>query len=245
MNKINDDLTVSQEFLEEVQHKIGVRFNNPEFLIQALLHSSFFSGDKTKLNAFKQMNCLENDNYEKLEYLGDSVLGLIISEYTYHNEEIEDYAINEGKTIENILTDVKGVLVANKSLAPLVHKINLENYILQHGLENVEDVYANVIEAIIGAIFLDQGYLETKRFVMDFFDIKGALGKVGYLDPKGKLQKLCAKKNSYLEYKLISEEGPDHNKIFTVALFIDFEQVSIGKGSKIKYAEADAAEKYV
>ncbi|AKB25584.1 Ribonuclease III [Methanosarcina sp. MTP4] len=245
MNKLNSDLTVSLEFLDEVQHKISVTFNNPAFLIQALLHGTFFSGNKIKLNTFKQKNCLENDNYEKLEYLGDSVLGLIISEYTYHNEEIEDYAKTEGKKIEGALTDVKQVLVPNESLVPLARKINLGKYILQDGLVNVEDVYANVIEAIIGAIFLDQGYPRAKGFVNTFFDIRGALGKVDSSNPKRKLQERCDKKHSYLEYNLINEEGPDHKKQFTYLLSINGEEVSYGYGLKKKDAQKDAAEKYL
>ncbi|HJH29720.1 MAG TPA: hypothetical protein C5S51_08530 [Methanosarcinaceae archaeon] len=244
--KVNNDLIVSSDDLDDFQKIIGVRFNDTKYLIQALLHGSIFSGDKTKLDTFKKVNDLESDNYEKLEYLGDSVLGLIVSEYSYHEEVIEEYAKAQERKIEGVLTDIKKVLVSNDNLKPLAHKINLDDYILYGYLENISDIYANVIEALIGSIYLDQGYAEAKKFVCTFFGMKGALSKIVDSNPKGKLSEICDKNSWDLpEYKLINEEGSDHKKMFTVGLYICGEQVSIGTGQKKQYAEIDAAEKYL
>ena len=244
--KPNKDLTVSSEELDEFQKIIGVRFENNKYLIQSLLHSSLFSGDKTKLDAFKKVNGLEYDNYEKLEYLGDSVLGLIVAEYFYHDEEIEEYAKAQKRTIEGVLTDIKKILASNESLKPLAEDIELEKYILYGVLENISDIFDDVIEALIAAIHLDQGYIEAKNFVYRFFDLRGALGKIDGLNPKGKLSEICDKNGWDLpEYRLINEQGPDHKKMFTIGLYVCGEQVSIGTGHKIKDAEADAAEKYL
>ncbi len=244
--RVNNDLTVSSEDLDDFQNIIGVQFNDTKYLIQSLLHSSLFSGDKTKLDAFKKVNDLESDNYEKLEYLGDSVLGLIVAEYFYHDEEIEDYAKAQKRTIEGVLTDIKKILASNEGLTPLADKIHLEKYILYGVLENISDIFDDVIEALIAAIHLDQGYIEAKDFVNRFFDLRGALGKIDGLNPKGKLSEICDKNGWDLpEYRLINEQGPDHKKSFTIGLYVCGGQVSIGNGYKIKDAEADAAEKYL
>ena len=244
--KPNNNLTVSSDDLDDFQKIIGVHFNDIKYLIQSLLHSSLFSGNQTKLDAFKKVNDLESDNYEKLEYLGDSVLGLIVAEYFYHDEEIEEYARAQKRTIEGVLTDIKKILASNESLKPLAEDIELEKYILYGVLENISDIFDDVIEALIAAIHLDQGYIEAKNFVYRFFDLRGALGKIDSLNPKGKLSEICDKNGCDLpEYRLLNEEGPDHKKSFTIGLYVCGEQVSTGIGHKIKDAEADAAEKYL
>lgn len=244
--KINSDYTVSSEYLDEFQNIIGIQFSDTKHLIQSLLHGSIFSGDKTKLDTFKQINRLESDNYEKLEYLGDSVLGLIISEYSYNEKEIEEYATVQKRNIEGVLTDIKKVLVSNEMLKPLAEKIYLEKYILYGTLENINDIFAEVIEALIGSIYVDRGYAEAKKFVYNFFDIEGALTKSVDSNPKGNLNEICDMNGWDLpEYKLIKEEGPDHKKNFTIGLNIGGKQVAIGNGQKIKSAEIDAAEKYL
>ncbi|MCL7413780.1 MAG: hypothetical protein M8353_09215, partial [ANME-2 cluster archaeon] len=103
--KINNDLTISDEYLEKFQNIIGIRFNSTKYLIQSLLHGSTFSGNKMQLEHFKNRNNLDADNYEKLEYLGDSVLGLIVAEYSYNQNEIEEYATVKNKKIEGVLTE--------------------------------------------------------------------------------------------------------------------------------------------
>lgn len=244
--KPNNNFTVNPKDLDDFQKIIGVRFNDNKYLIQSLLHSSLFSGDKSKLDAFKKANDLGSDNYEKLEYLGDSVLGLIVAEYFYHDEEIEEYARAQDRKIEGVLTDIKKILASNESLKPLAEDIKLDKYILYGVLENIGDIFDDVIEALIAAIHLDRGYAEANNFVCNHFDIRGALGKIDDLNPKGKLSEICDKNGWDLpEYRLMDEQGPDHKKSFTIGLYVCGEQVSTGKGHRIKDAEADAAEKYL
>lgn len=243
--KVNNDLTVSSEDLDEFQNTIGVRFNDTRYLIQALTHGTVFSGDKEKLDKFKKVNNLEFDNYEKLEYLGDSVLGLIVTEHSYREDVIDEYAKTQDRKIEGVLTDIKIVLVKNENLKPIADKMKLDKYILCN-LDNVTDVYDDVIEALIAAIYLDREYTEAQKFVENFFDINGALDKIEDSNPKGKLGRICDKKGlPHPEYKLIKEKGPDHKKSFTIGLYICGEQVSIGNGNRIKEAEQNAAEKYL
>ena len=240
--KIEDNLSTS---LEDIQNVIDVDFKNLSLLIEALSHSSLFSGLKSDINIFKQKYNLQNANYEKLEFLGDTVLGLIIAEHFYLNEDTEEYAKSKGLKIENALTNVKTVLVKNESLVPVARKLNLEQHILHGDLRNIEDVYADVIEALIGAIYLDQGFSKSKEFVNNFFDIRSALGKVENSNPKGTVKELYDDTPNTLAYIVINEEGPDHDKKFTVELDIDGITVTTGEGSTIKKAEADAAEKYL
>jgi ribonuclease-3 len=243
--KIDDDLNVSPEILERFQNKISINFENKSLLIEALLHGSIFSGDKLKLNSFTQKNNLENANYNKLEHLGDLVLSLIIGDYFYHHKGIEEYAQTNKLSIESALTRVKIVLVKNENLVPVAHKLNLGKYIIYENLTNVEDVYADVIEAIIGAIYLDKGLPESKEFIDTYFDIEGALDKVSYSNPKGRVKEMCDDTKKTFDYDPIKEEGPDHNKKFTVALKIDGITKSTGEGFSKQKAEIDAATKYL
>ena len=242
--KINEDLTPSSDYLKELQNNIDITYNDNKHLIQALLHGSLFSGDKTKLDAFKKINNLTEDDYEKLEYLGDSVLNLIIADYSYNDEIINVYAKAQNRTIEGVLTDFKRVLVSNESLKPLANKINLDKYILHGVLENTTDIHADVIEALIGSIFKDQDFSEAKKFVYNFFDLEGALGKIADSNPKGTLKEICDQIGCVPVYELMNEEGPDHNKKFTVRLICN-EKVTIGYGPKIKKAEVDAAKRFL
>jgi ribonuclease-3 len=241
--KIETDLAVS---LEEFQKVIDIDFKDVSLLIEALTHNSLFCGLQSNMNIFKQKYSLRNANYQKLEFLGDAVLDLIIADHFYLNEDIEEYAKANGiKKIEGILTNVKTVIVKNESLVPVAGKLNLKDHIIHGDIRNIEDVYADVIEALIGAIYIDQGFCRSKEFVNKFFDIRGALGKVEKSNPKGKLKEICDRTLSTFAYTVIKEEGPDHNKIFTVRLDIDGIAVATGEGVNIKKAETDAAEKYL
>lgn len=241
--KINNDYTVSSEYLDEFQKIIGIQFNDTKYLIQSLLHGSIFSGDKTKLDTFKKINNLEADNYEKLEYLGDSVLGLIVAEYSYNEKEIEEYAKAQKRKIEGVLTDIKKVLVSNEPLKPLADKINLEKYILYGTLENINDIFAEVIEALIGSIYLDRGYNEAKNFVYNFFDIKGALNKIGGSNPIGKFQEEAVKRGyNNPDYREIGEWGPDHDKHFKQGVYLNDNKVAEGEGTTKNEANKKAAE---
>lgn len=241
--ELNNDLTVCAEYLDKFENIIGVRFNNTKYLIQSLLHGSIFSGDKTKLENFKKINNLDADNYEKLEYLGDSVLGLIVAEYSYNEIKIEEYAKVQGRKIEGVLTDIKKVLVSNDNLKPLAGQINLDDYILCGDLADVNSIYANVIEALIGGIYLDQTYAEAKNFVIRFFDIGGALDKIGDSNPIGKFQEEAVKRGyKNPEYRDIEQWGPDHDKHFKQGLYLNDNKIAEGEGCTKKEANKRAAQ---
>ena len=133
---------------KKFQEIIGFRFIDKNYLIQALLHGSLFSGDKEKLSAFRKANNLENKDYEKLEYLGDSVLGLIIAEYAYHDQTVNEYAKSKGLTIEGVCTKIKVILASNENLKPVAHKIKLSKFVLSEGHVNIDGKLADIIEAL-------------------------------------------------------------------------------------------------
>jgi ribonuclease-3 len=250
--RLNSDLKVNEDDLEEFQEMIGFTFNDKTYLIQALVHGSLFSGDKEKLSIFRKVNDLDNKDYEKLEYLGDSVLGLIIAEYAYHDREINKYAISNGLTIEGVCTRIKEVLASNKSLKPVAKKINLSRFALAEPHANIDGKLSDMIESLIGAIYLDGGsahnnsnnnYIITRNFVYRFFDINNALDKISISNPKGLIQEIFHR-NGWGNpcYRILNEEGPDHERIFTVGLYLGDELLAIGSGNKKRKAEKAAAE---
>ncbi|MDG6244577.1 MAG: putative dsRNA-binding protein [Methanolobus sp.] len=155
--RVNADLSVNESDLEEFQQIIGFRFKDQGYLIQALLHGSLFSGNKEKMLAFRNKNNLGNKDYEKLEYLGDSVLGMIIAEYAYHDRNIDEYAKENCLTIEGVCTKIRQVLASNVSLKPVATKIKLSRFILSGEYVNIDGKLSDIIEALIGAIYLDGG----------------------------------------------------------------------------------------
>lgn len=244
--KLNDDLTVNSDDLLEFQKRMNVQFENNAVLIQALTHGSLFSGDSDRLDAFKFANKLESKDYEKLEFLGDSVLGLIVAEYAYRDKKIEEYTRSTGKSIEGVSTNLKKILVSNQSLKVIADKINIKDYVLCEDHVNIDGKLPDIIEAIIGAIYLHAGgYSQAQNFVHSFFDLDNALEKFSSLNPKGKLKEIFDQKKTDFEYNVLSKQGMDHDISFTVGLFIDGKLVLEGYGKRIKDAEKDAAEKYL
>jgi ribonuclease-3 len=288
--RINADLSVNENDLEEFQMIIGFRFRDRGYLIQALLHGSLFSGNKEKMLAFRKANNLENKDYEKLEYLGDSILGMIIAEHAYHDRNINEYAKENHLSIEGVCTKIRQVLASNMSLKPVARKIKLSRFILSGEHATIDGKLSDIIEALIGAIYLDGGfdpdnnsnknpgnelcmenadfdnekeknpdpnnvnsnnvnsnnvncnYMATRDFVYRFFDIYSALEKIPISNPKGKLQELFHKEGLGNPcYMLIDEEGPDHKKQFTVALYHGDRLLATGSGDNKKKAEQAAA----
>ncbi|SFM30164.1 ribonuclease III family protein [Methanolobus profundi] len=250
--RLNADLKVNEDDLNEFQTIIGFKFNDQTYLIQALVHGSLFSGDKDKLNAFRKINGLENKDYEKLEYLGDSVLGLIIAEYAYHDRDINEYASSKGLTIEGVCTKIKEILASNKSLKPVAKKIKLSRFILAEPHVNIDGKLSDMIESLIGAIYLDGGpghsdqdnnYSIARDFVYKFFDIDDALDKISISNPKGLIQEMFHQNAwGHPSYRIIDEEGPDHERYFTVGLYLGEKLLATGSGNSKRKAEKAAAE---
>ncbi len=215
--------------LSELEHKIGYSFKNDGLLLHALTHSSY--ANEMKMN--------KEDNNERLEFLGDAVLELITSEYVYN----EHKHLSEGD-----LTKLRASIVCEQTLSYCARDMNIGDYLLLGKGEDIsggrerESILSDTLEAIIGAIYLDGGFTNAKEFIKSNIHYKVENKKL-FFDSKTILQEIVQNDDSKqkIRYKLISEEGPDHNKSFTMALFIGSKQVSLGIGKTKKAAEQEAA----
>ena len=216
------------EMLEELQGKIGYQFHNKELLKQALTHSSF--ANEQKINKLK--------NYERLEFLGDAVLELISSEFLFR----ENPDMPEGQ-----LTKLRASMVCEPALAYCARDIKLGEYMLlgkgeeATGGRNRDSITSDVMEAVIGAIFLDGGIEEAKKYIYRFV-LSDLENKILFLDSKTILQEEIQKRNNaQLRYELIGESGPDHDKQFHVEAYLDDVLIGSGVGRTKKAAEQQAA----
>ena len=216
------------ELLEELQGKIGYRFQNTDLLKQALTHSSF--ANEQKINKLK--------DYERLEFLGDAVLELVSSEFLFR----ENPQMPEGQ-----LTKRRASMVCEPALAYCAKDIDLGSYILLGRGEEYtggryrSSITSDVMEAIIGAIFLDGGIENAKKHIYRFI-LSDLENKILFLDSKTILQEeIQKKKDAQLRYELIGESGPDHNKQFTVDAYLNDVLIGSGTGRTKKAAEQQAA----
>lgn len=216
------------ELLEELQDKIGYRFQNTDLLKQALTHSSF--ANEQKINKLK--------DYERLEFLGDAVLELVSSEFLFR----ENPQMPEGQ-----LTKLRASMVCEPALAYCAKDIDLGSYILLGRGEEYtggryrSSITSDVMEAIIGAIFLDGGIENAKKHIYRFI-LSDLENKILFLDSKTILQEeVQKKKDAQLRYELIGESGPDHNKQFTVDAYLNDVLIGSGTGRTKKAAEQQAA----
>ena len=215
--------------LLELERKIGYNFNNDELLLHALTHSSY--ANEMKMNK-------ENNN-ERLEFLGDAVLELVTSEYVYN----EHMNLSEGD-----LTKLRASIVCEQTLSSCAKDMHIGDYLLlgkgedYSGGRQRDSILSDTLEAIIGAIYLDGGFTNAKEFIKENI-LNKVENKELFFDSKTILQEIVQNENSRqkIRYKLISEEGPDHNKSFTMALLIGNKQVSLGVGKTKKAAEQEAA----
>ena len=216
------------ELLEELQDKIGYRFQNTDLLKQALTHSSF--ANEQKINKLK--------DYERLEFLGEAVLELVSSEFLFR----ENPQMPEGQ-----LTKLRASMVCEPALAYCAKDIDLGSYILLGRGEEYtggryrSSITSDVMEAIIGAIFLDGGIENAKKHIYRFI-LSDLENKILFLDSKTILQEeIQKKKDAQLRYELIGESGPDHNKQFTVDAYLNDVLIGSGTGRTKKAAEQQAA----
>ncbi len=211
--------------LSYFQKNIGYKFKDLSLLQLALTHSSYANENKLK------------DNNERLEFLGDSVLGFVTAEYL-----IKTYKTHEGE-----MTRLRAAVVCEKSLYKFSAEIDLGKYILLgKGEENTggrerPSIVSDAFEAVIGAMYLDGGMDVVKPYIVRF--IKDAVKKeIGYKDNKSLLQEQIQKtKGNVLEYEEVGEEGPDHEKTFIFRVKLNDEEVGVGKGRSKKEAEQEAA----
>jgi len=213
--------------LKEFQKLIGYEFHNEDLLRQALTHSSYANEKHLKKLS---------DN-ERLEFLGDAVLEVISSEFLFSNYPNQ----TEGE-----LTKLRASIVCEPTLALCTNPIRLGDFLLlgkgedQTGGRKRKSILSDAMEAVIGAIYLDGGFANAKEFVLKYImtDIEH---KHLFYDSKTILQELVQGEHKQLSYVLIKEEGPDHDKCFTVGVIIDGKQMSTGVGHTKKTAEQEAA----
>lgn len=212
-----------------IEEKIDYRFKKKDLLKVALTHSSH-SGNST--------------NNERLEFLGDAVLELIISEYLY-----ESHKLSEGK-----MTKIRSNIVCAESLSNAAYDLNLGEHMLLGKGEIVtggrrrKSNLANAFEAIIGAVFLDSNFETTREMVLRLLgdNIELALSGALVKDYKTELQEQIQKKSdNVIEYILEKSEGPEHNKTFYIDLHFNGNCVSHGIGKSKKEGEQDAAKNYL
>jgi ribonuclease-3 len=217
--------------LEELEKGIGVEFKDKDLLQRALTHRSYLN---------------ENGNWplphnERLEYLGDAVLELAVSEFLFRHHP---------KDQEGQLTSLRAALVNTIMLGRIAREISLENYLLLSKGEEKdigrarEAILANTLEALIGAIYIDQGYEPSKVFIEKFVlsHLKEVLENKLFVDPKSFLQEIVQERLKVTPvYKVLEESGPDHDREFLVGVFFEDRQVATGKGPSKQEAEREAA----
>jgi ribonuclease-3 len=216
-------------FLEE---KLFIKFKNPEYLVQAFVHRSY-------LNEHHDFPLGHN---ERLEFLGDAVLELIVTEFLY-----KEYGNPEGE-----LTNWRAALVNAKMLASIAYEIGMEDYLFlsrgeskDAGTKARDYIMANTIEALIGAIYLDRGYDVTSQFIARWVlpKLDYVLENGLYMDAKSRFQESAQELAGVTPtYKVLKEEGPDHVKFFKVGAYIGGEFVASGEGTSKQEAQTEAAE---
>lgn len=219
---------MQQKSLEELEKKIGYHFKDRFLLRQALTHSSF--ANEQKINKYH--------DYERLEFLGDAVLELVSSEFLF----CENTQMAEGQ-----LTRMRASMVCEQALAYCARVFGLEQYILlgkgeeMTGGRSKDSIVSDVMEAIIGALYVDNGMEEAKTFIHRFI-LSDLEHKQLFYDAKTILQERVQQQNTgTLHYELIKEEGPDHDKVFVVEAKIDDRIIGKGQGRTKKAAEQQAA----
>lgn len=218
--------------LVKLQKRIGVTFKNDSLLKQALVHRSY-------LNEHPDFTIGHN---ERLEFLGDAVLEIVVTEFLY---------LNFTTTPEGDLTNWRASLVNAKMLYEIAAELDVEDCLyLSKGESRDKNkksrqfILANAIEAIIGAIYLDQGIEAAKKFILKnvVSKLDDILRNQTYLDPKSRFQeKAQEEKGITPHYQILDELGPDHAKIFTVGLYLGEEMIASGKGSSKQEAQVEAA----
>ena len=215
--------------IKDLEVAIGYRFQNIQLLQNALTHSSY-------ANERWHNSLLSN---ERLEFLGDSVLGMLVAEYLYHNFPNRP---------EGELTRMRADMVCEQTLAAAANRIGLGSHLLlghgeeQGGGRHRNSILADAMESVIAACFLDGGIEAALKVVQQFILVEVPVTKLHNADYKTKLQELVQqKKNQTLSYRLAGQSGPDHDKQFDVEVSLNGAVVGSGSGRSKKEAEQAAA----
>ncbi|WP_347152527.1 ribonuclease III [Peptostreptococcus anaerobius] len=217
-----------REKISSFEKKIGYVFNDKENIQVALTHSSFANEHK------------EYKYNERLEFLGDSVLGLVVSDYLFSVRT----DLPEGQ-----LTKFRANVVCEESLSVVARKLNLGEYLLlgngerQSGGSDRDSILADATEAVIAAIYIDSGLDKAKEFIM--YNLRDVIAKTIdgniFRDYKTILQEVIQSKNGRISYRLVQEKGPDHDKVFEMEVRSGNKVLGFGLGKNKKDAEKEAA----
>lgn len=213
---------------EELQNRINYKFKNEKLLLRALSHSSFVNENQT----------ISKESNERLEFLGDSVLGFVTA---------ENFFLNYTHFPEGELTKLRAATVCEKSLAGFAKEIELGKYLMLGKGEIVTggrdrpSIQADAFEALIAAIYLDGGMDEARKFVLKYID-EAIQKHQSFNDYKTMLQEIVQRNPGELvEYVLVGESGPDHDKRFEVEVHLNSNVIGRGIGKSKKRAEQEAA----
>ncbi|MFH1745341.1 MAG: ribonuclease III [bacterium] len=217
----------------KLEKLVGIKFKNLNLLEQSVVHRSY-------LNEHPEFHLHHN---ERLEFLGDAVLEIIVTEHLFKNFP---------DTPEGDLTNWRASLVNSKMLSLIATEIKLESFLyLSKGESRDKDskarqyILANAVEALIGAIYLDQGTKAAAKFINAkiLSKLDNILQNKLYIDPKSLFQERAQEVYKITPvYRVLSETGPDHAKVFVVGLYLGDEQVSKGEGASKQEAQVDAAQ---
>ena len=222
------DYAKYQDFAKE---KFGFVFDDPELILTAFTHRSYMNEHK---KSAKEHN-------ERLEFLGDAVLELVVTEYLFSN-----YSEPEG-----ILTNWRSALVRTESISAASARLGYESMLRlsrgeKQGSERArQQILANTFEAVIGAVYMDKGYEAAKKIIHDHIlsTFEEILETGSWRDPKSRLQEVAQSVDGMTPaYKVLAEEGPDHDKIFTLGVYVGSKLLGKGTGSSKQNAQQEAAQ---
>lgn len=217
-------------YIQFARDKLDVKFDRIELLVTAFTHRSYLNEHRKSVK----------EHNERLEFLGDAVLELVVTEYLYAN-----FSEPEG-----ILTNWRSALVRTESIGAVAQRLEFEPLLrLSRGEKRGTararaQILANSYEAVIGALYLDKGYVAVRKFIestlLTTFD---KILKTGsWMDPKSHLQEVAQSKEGHTPiYKVLSEIGPDHDKVFTVGVYVDGNLKGQGQGPSKQVAQVGAA----
>lgn len=216
-----------QDFAKQ---KLGFEYKNIDLLINALTHRSY-------VNEHKKSTSTHN---ERLEFLGDAVLELVVTDYLYKNYDEP----------EGILTSWRAALVRTESIGAAGEALGYEPLIRmskgeKKGSERArQQILANAFEAVVGSVYLERGYDDAEKFINKYIISKldTILSEGSWRDPKSHLQEVSQKvDNATPVYKVIEESGPDHDKVFTLGVYVNNKLIGKGIGPSKQYAQQQAA----
>lgn len=222
----------SEKEFSKIQKRIGVTFKNLDLLRQAMVHRSYINENPS----------FPLEHNERLEFLGDAVLELVVTDYLY---------VTFSKASEGEMTNWRASLVNSKMLASVAQKLNIESLLYLSRGESKAGfskarayILTNALEALIGAMYCDRGYKTAEKFIKKFIlvELPEVFEKRLDIDPKSRFQEIAQEKMKITpHYQVLHEEGPDHAKKFRIGIFLGQELVASGEGTSKQEAQEQAA----